>query len=355
MVVSNENKYKSNLFLQEYESSDEENIVGKRLISQNSAVFIADYDLSRLFHLYQTIGEKYTIFLCLYSICIESKNPFLKFLVEKNEKNIYHFPSFVYESIQFPDNYQDSDEDDIQENIHFNNSCLEHALKYLDCNFKHDNINFSKLFKGFIEMGNNTFISVFDFSSVNIIARESVKYAIIDEIINKQKVGLFPIDPYISDFLKNKPYMACLKNINNFIIPYPIQMFFCEPEKIVYEPEKIVYEPEKIVYEPEKIVYEPEKVVYDSNDQNTRTDIPQFKLSSEYPNKINHDFFGPVYFFSDKECDHQKRFAIFIDENVLYYDDNMDNSVFFNYSTICFSESDIHYCCVKSDFGFYEI
>lgn len=167
--------------------------------------YLEENPLNRLFDLFDNGENKmYTVYTCMY-IIPDDREPSLLFLIEKTARQL-SFPSFSYQAMEIMDDENSSSES--PENIHFSNSCLEHALSIIDWNI-HDEegTDLSKLYKGFLPFDENTLFSVFDFTRFSKKVSNKC-LANMEHILIEKKMENILFDSIIPDFFLKFPYMG---------------------------------------------------------------------------------------------------------------------------------------------------
>jgi len=121
------------------------------------------------------------------------------------------------------------------------NECIEYILGVFDLHDKFDESFFSNMFKGFIwNYELNTVHLFFEVPNVdeksNTTKISSFKWAILDEIINKQYIDnkSIPISPIIVNLFKENVFLNTIyitnfnENSNKRPLEYPLSLYLCE-------------------------------------------------------------------------------------------------------------------------------
>ena len=236
----------------ETSSMDEPNLAGDKY------QYLEDDVLEKNFgDFMNTHGQEYTIHVCIYKINYDTKCPFLEILLEKGQEG-YVFPSISNFKCSDNNTEPSSDDEPHPDHTKFMNTCIE---KLLSVTHIHDIFGqgmFDEMYKGFIEHDPNTLVVVFDFTgkdrqeemenpseSITTPIPEQVggaeekdqsvyKWAILDEIMNKQKILDTPILPNVSDVFKKYKYMRTIKLHNDQSdtyddIPQTTILYMCLP------------------------------------------------------------------------------------------------------------------------------
>lgn len=260
------------------------------------------------------IDEIKTIYYCLYCVNTEcfiedgnmqSYYPFLEFAVKKNENGHYSFPSNNYEHANFPSSEQ-NEEDKNQEDIYFENFNLSFILSFFSGDIHSTEIDFSKIYKGFIVHGNHLFVFC-DCSTIKHFFSENIVFSILDEIIYKNAILETSVDPLIIDFFDENPEISKIYSDNDEEYPIPFQLYMVSVENDCFP-------------------------------------------------IIEHEILPPAYYFTTTPLqENTKRYACFIINDYYILDDLKElemnekiNENIHNSSTIYFHENDIQYWCVKN-------
>ena len=217
--------------------------------NQTKYSYIDDDQFSRSFY-FSPIQQNSIVHFCLYSInsnCFIEGNleeedihlqqtnklqlynetyPFLQFVFQKKDEN-YTFPTMDYEIPYISENTEESTSETLPEQIHFENECYKYIFSLLkeDSNIHNKNIDFSKLYKGYITNDENNVFVIFDIGSLIQNIKEEYTIGIIDEIINKKQIYLTPIHQSIIDFFNTNDSLQSIKNIEGHKYPCPLQLY----------------------------------------------------------------------------------------------------------------------------------
>ncbi len=151
--------------------------------------------------------KQYFVHLCLYKVEQGTRLPFLKFVFDNNED------SFVLPNnklnmrtlLEIKENQQNSmitldddvfnDQEVSEIDVEFLNQVNELYKSYFEKEFD------KKKYKGFIEQDENIFV-FFDITNENLTAKKSIKYGIIDEILNVKQINNKIIDKTVTKLFK---------------------------------------------------------------------------------------------------------------------------------------------------------
>ena len=236
--------------------------------------------------------------ICTYCIHSESIQPFIQyFLIKKNVSSSLHHLSFeMQKGVEDKTAELDFPQFDSL-NIHDILSTSDFTLSTI-CNMYNKPLQYK--FRGYLDNGEtNTLMLFYDVSDIRCQPINLDKYSdlfpvLMDEIINQEKMGSFPISQKVVDFFKNNLEFLVLKNTNNQIVETP-------------------------------------SVVYSGCSKNKLDFISTFGVPIN--DNIISAFVGPSFYFTDylnakKQGEHSVRFAIFLNNMkvVLTNDDNNTNN-----------------------------
>lgn len=270
-----------------------------------------------------------------------AKYPFLQFVTEKStEPNPqYSFPQKEYECPNI-ENENDNDHDDTDPlQIHFEKECFQTVFgMFTDTSKIHlQNISIQSLYKGFIEEGDHLYV-LFDMSTFIHELKPLYTWAIIDELVFKQKIYDIPVHQDTIRFFKKNPQLRYIQTIDSYEYPFPFQLYMYKIENNEY------------------------KTVIRSSDPNNSYIIPS-----------EHTHLGTAYYFTANPinipADTCKRFCgfivkciydIVIKEDQLFYEDLPIDKIKFeekilNASTVYFHENGVQYWGIKNNTHFMEL
>lgn len=209
--------------------------------------------------------------ICTYCIHSESGQPFIQyFLIKKTDIDSLEEKNAELDFPQF---------DSL--NIHDILSTKDFTLSTI-CNMYNKPLQYK--FRGYLDNGEtNTLMLFYDISDIQCQTINLNKYSdlfpvLMDEIINQEKMGSFPISQKVVDFFKNNLEFSVLKNTNNQ-------------------------------------VYETPTVVYTGCPKNNLDFISTFGVPIN--DNIISAFVGPSFYFTDylnakKQGEYSVRFAVFL-------------------------------------------
>jgi hypothetical protein len=277
------------------------------------------------------------------------RTPFLEFYFEKNG-GFYQFPETKITFNNIPEN-TDIDTYFLDECSRLYNSKSDKPMK-----------NISEIYKGFVDVGNNNIIAVFEnlgFTQSTInetldvlenppvsnnenIQDESI-WAILDEIVIKKRILDIPIKNYIIEMFNEYKVLNNIKDSTNFPIEKPIILYQCNGTYKNYE-----------------------NNYYNENEQRS-------KSISMMDERVEHDVFGNIYLFSIQPLEYDnlskiKRYAAFINNTLYMLNDtnvtkeelvgdetDISKLPFKTYHCISFKEDDKDYWSINTNQLFVEL
>jgi hypothetical protein len=215
-MYSSYNPYDDDDYNDDYDNYDEEE-ENSHIESLNAYSYLDDSPLHTLFDMCHDTepGKTFKVYLYLYQINSSCSLPFIESIFIE-QGNTMCFPSFDYHCIHLEDS-EESDED-TQTNIHFNNSCMESILPFLQEGEQPNRM----IYKGFLSYNETTLFAVFDLTEQPI---KPNSIGIMDEIINKQSILGISIDPIIHDFFTKFSFMKYILSGSGSHIDMPIQLY----------------------------------------------------------------------------------------------------------------------------------
>jgi hypothetical protein len=340
--------------------------IEKEPLENENYVYIDNDDLSRDIELHRDLNLEYNLSICIYKINHELRTPFLEFFFIKKD-GFYQFPETTIKFNNIPEN------SDIE--TYFLDEC---SRLYNSTPLKNPIENISEMYKGFVDVGNNNIIAVFenmDFiqstdnektdvfekqpnTSIENTPKDVLEkqpntnienqqedsiWAILDEILIKKRILDIPIEQYIIDMFTEYQVLNEIKDSTNFPIEKPIILYQCIGTYKNYE---------------NNYYYENEH---------------RSKSISIMDERIDHDVFGNVYLFSIEPFEYDnlskiKRYAAFIN-NTLYMlnktnitkeelvgdEPNISKLPFKTYHCISFKEDDKDYWSINTNHLFVEL
>lgn len=324
--------------------------IEKEPLENESYVYIGNDDLSRDIELHRDLNLEYNLSICIYKINHELRTPFLEFFFIKKD-GFYQFPETTIRFNNIPEN------SDIK--TYFLDEC---SRLYNSTPLKNPNENISEMYKGFVDVGNNNIIAVFenldfiqstDNKKIDVLEKQPNTnaenpqddsiWAILDEITIKKRILDIPIKQYIIDMFNEYHVLNEIKDSTNFPIEKPIILYQCIGTYKNYE-----------------------NNYYNENEHRS-------KSISIMDERIDHDIFGNVFLFSTEPLEYDnlskiKRYAAFIN-NTLYMlnktnitkeelvgdETNITKLPFKTYHCISFKEDDKDYWSINTNHLFIEL
>ena len=306
--------------------------------------FLLDEELEQNIELEQ--DKHYEVRLCIYSIRtnILKGDPYLVYLMEKLETEMYSFSHFALEPTIIGKDRENNENDDDElsdtDNINdedtkllFMNKCKEHFYSifkfFPDSSLNEEKLkSLSECFKGFVNPkdGDNTIYVVLNVDPIYKLREESqlpdnYLWATLHEILYENTIYNIPVNPSIIKWFSQNDYLLHLRNDDNVKIDNPFMLYSYSPKtrennednKIPKEDETksgmMSYfstnteeenkEEEKKEEEKEKTIKEKEEKK--SSPKNTISLLPEINDDEKY---------GSCYYFSSK-MDSQTRFVVY--------------------------------------------
>jgi len=234
--------------------------------------------------------RKWTLYFCLFQVNDGCKEPFLEYLMEKNQSAKYHFPSVILEETDIP-----TDSDKIQEL--FETRCDEKVMSQVSAT---DSVRTN--YCGFLENADegskeDCLFVFYDMTHIDFqLITEKQQWAIMDEILNERKVLGTEIDTAVFTLFHLHPVLISLTNNTGDRVSLPICLYLCETT----DSDSPLGERD----------LEYRNVAYSSNEMKNNS-------KSLVRNSTEHDVFGDAFIFSMYplvENELVKRFAVFVGE-----------------------------------------
>jgi hypothetical protein len=234
--------------------------------------------------------KKWTLYFCLFRVNDGCKEPFVEYLMEKNQSAKYHFPSLSLEESDIP-----TDSDKIQE--WFETRCDENVKSQVPTA---DSLRAN--YCGFLEndeegSDEDCLFVFYDMTHIDFqMPTETQQWAIMDEILNERKVLGIEIENTVFTFFHLHPVLISLTNNTGDRVSLPICLYLCE----IADSDASLGEHD----------LEYRNIAYSSTETKN-------SAKSLVRNSIEHDVFGNVFVFSMYplvENELVKRFAVFVGE-----------------------------------------
>lgn len=301
--------------------------------------YINDDELMKNFNICSNYTNKFTTHFCIYSIntecyiegnsSIEYNNmdfhdtqyiynnfqPFIQYILEKKNDSIfsnelYTFPKSEYNCNVFS-NSETQEKEEVektQEQIHFENFCLEFILSCFDKKFidiiHTEKINIYNFYKGFIQDNDNPEDLYVFFDTTEIIKylnKQKYTIAIIDEIVYKKLIYSTPINEIVTSFFNKNDFLTKIYLLNEdddgeLEVLFPFQLYLCNYKDGVYS--------------------NVEKTVTPLNSP-SKTEDDDYGLTILNIEPFEHPFLGLAYFFSTfpinkYDTENLKRYSCFM-------------------------------------------
>ena len=371
--------------------------IEKQPLENEIYVYINDDDLSRDIELHRDLNLEYNLSICIYKINHELRTPFLEFYFEKKE-GFYQFPETTIIFNNIPEN-SDIETYFLDECSRLYNSKSEKPIE-----------NISEMYKGFVDVGNNNIIAVFENMDF-IQSTDNEKTDVLEkqpntnientpkDVLEKQpntnienqskdvleKTPISNIENTPKDVLEKQPntnienqqedsIWAILDEIliKKRILDIPIEQYiidmFTEYQVLndIKDSTNFPIEKPIILYQCNGTYKNYENNYYYENEHRS-------KSISIMDERIDHDVFGNVYLFSIEPFEYDnlskiKRYAAFIN-NTLYMlnktnitkeelvgdEPNISKLPFKTYHCISFKEDDKDYWSINTNHLFVEL
>jgi hypothetical protein len=231
-------------------------------------------------------GKIYKIYICPYNLNKECELPFLEYLLELGNNTEYNFPYFQFvcpESKQTSFSFSNLwsqilgkqepvEQDDVIDEMsaghtYFMNQCLLRILEMIEIQDTEDPDLLVRIYKGFIEHGENSIYVIFDFTGLQLKeTKANRRWAIMDEILVHHAILGYKINEELAYLFKENTFLTFITDENGIHIDLPSVLYICGLDS---NGDYIN--------------------LYQSDDKST------FSLFNE---RVNHPYLGNVYIFS---------------------------------------------------------
>ena len=324
--------------------------------------YLSDDPLSHEFGFNRDFSKPHTLHLCMYKINRVLPYPFLEFYLIKGSSQ-YEFPHKVLPPEIFKDVENEGvtndrieplkgDEimkkeeegvedifldkcDDLFKEIIQGEEVLE-STSFFSMFFPKEsstdqgtNVVLSKLYKGFIERGDDIF-AVYDCADISTINLKG-SWITLSEILDRKMIYNIYISPLAIDLCKESRILSNIKNIDNENLPRPIVLYLCKKLDSG----------------------EMQNVYYEGEEQSHTT----VTLINE---RVKHPILRQVYLFTDTVFKSEyditkiKRFAIYFDATKKI-EGELSRGNIHQDAVIGFKEENVDYWCTKSPIHFVEL
>jgi len=191
-------------------------------------------------------GKIYKIYICPYNFNKECELPFLEYLLELGNNAEYNFPYFQFvcpESKQtsfsfsnlwdkFLGQSEPADEDVVHEmsagHTYFMNQCLLRILEMIDIQEDEDPDLLVRIYKGFVEHGQNSIYAIFDFTGLRLKeTKANRRWAIMDEILVHHAILGYKINEELAPLFKENSFLTFITDENGMHIDLPSVLYIC--------------------------------------------------------------------------------------------------------------------------------
>lgn len=212
------------------------------ILSRNFALCAGfDYDSLPLENKEQP--PTYNVYLCMYSINTDCSLPFLEYFLVKSGDKQYSMPHFEFSCTDEMKTIEGSEEHPIQ--THFQNQCFEHFLEQSHITENMDHLE--EYYKGFVSIpgvegspipnriqpGDHVIVAFFDCTKNKTEMVEKMDgtlstWALLHEIVYKQKVQDLDIEPIVYQFFYEKPETCLIRDEEGFQLMIPRVLYLCK-------------------------------------------------------------------------------------------------------------------------------
>jgi len=191
-------------------------------------------------------GKIYKIYICPYNLNKECDIPFLEYLLELGTNAEYNFPYFQFvcpESKQtslsftnlwsrFIRNPEPVEEEVVDElsagHTYFMNQCLLRILEMIDIQDGGDPDLLIRIYKGFVEYGQNSIYVIFDFTGLVLKeTKANHRWAIMDEILVHHAILGYKINEELSIVFKENPFLTFIVDEYGMHLDLPSVLYIC--------------------------------------------------------------------------------------------------------------------------------
>lgn len=245
-------------------------------------------------------NDHFDVFIVMFRINDGLETPFIEYSLQKSvQGNQYEFSQFVIKKNEFSD-LDNNNNDEHPANTHFKAKIAEHMKNVIK-----QPVNMDTQYKGFIEHNNSYFVFLYKDND-----EPSGNWAMYDEIYNIKHIDFVPLHDNVISLLENKN-LHQIRNSENKIVPTPVCGFIVK--------------------------------------QNDKKELQNVLLEEDfYENTYHFDEYDGVYIFTKepilKEGGPYKKYAISLRESLyINKDDEKQKSVFKEYKSVYYVQSDIVY------------
>jgi len=191
-------------------------------------------------------GKIYKIYICPYNFNKECDLPFLEYLLELGNNAEYNFPYFQFvcpeskkTSFSFTNMWsrilgnEEPVEDEVVDELsaghtYFMNQCLLRILEMIDIQDAGDPDLLARIYKGFVEHGNNSMYVIFDFTGLVLKeTKANRRWAIMDEILVHGAILGYKINQEIGAMFRENPFLVFITDENGLHIELPSVLYIC--------------------------------------------------------------------------------------------------------------------------------
>lgn len=191
-------------------------------------------------------GKIYKIYICPYNFNKECDVPFLEYLLEIGDNAEYNFPYFQFvcpeskrTSFSFSNLWSnflgpsEQVEDDVVDELsaghtYFMNQCLLRILEMIVIQDTEDPDLLSRIYKGFVQHGENSIYVIFDFTGLALKeTKTNRRWAIMDEILVHNTIVGYKINDELSVMFKANSFLIFISDENGTHLDLPSVLYIC--------------------------------------------------------------------------------------------------------------------------------
>jgi hypothetical protein len=191
-------------------------------------------------------GKIYKIYLCPYNFNKDCDLPFLEYLLELGDNAEYKFPFFQFicpeskkTSFSFSNLWdqvlgqKEPEEDEVVDDLSaghtfFMNQCLMRVLEMIEIQDSEDPDLLGRIYKGFVEYGQNSAYVIFDFTGLKLKeTKANRRWAIMDEILIHNALLGYKINEDVTAMFKANDFLIYISDERGIHIDLPSVLYIC--------------------------------------------------------------------------------------------------------------------------------
>jgi len=174
------------------------------------------------------ITQKFTLYLCGYSVNLENSFPFLQYMMFL-EDGKWNFPNLSF--ICATNIQEDETGNKPSMDVYFENICEMHLLNYVDPIDGAEN-PMETMYKGYVKSSTleSTLFVFFDLAkfAMKINKEKRVKWVSVDELLNGRQCLGFEIKTHCPTIFFQEPALYTIYNERNEVVSPPTTLFLCQ-------------------------------------------------------------------------------------------------------------------------------